>query len=231
MDHCGAKIEISLQLFYVCRQIYTEASYIFYSKNRFYVDTIDSFIPFLQDRPTQVRGHIATISIPVPYGAQRDEDGEMIPRHCNVKVSSLANACLHLSTHPELLAKVKQLDLRMWDYYGEEQYNLTGPLNLDSLKMSSKRAEQLASIAETEVFTLSFFDWHGLAMAGPEGMEVFEPLPKGMHRKIKRLRDDLLSREHDPELDDNVKDEGDSESDDNDDDDYDGSDDGDGGYH
>lgn len=94
-----------------------------------------------------------------------------------------------------------------------------------------KESRQLASIAETEVFTLSFFDWHGLAMAGPEGMEVFEPLPKGMHRKIKRLRDDLLSREHDPELDDNVKDEGDSESDDNDDDDYDGSDDGDGGYH
>jgi len=46
-------IQASLGLFYVSYLIYREASCIFYSKNRFYIEVIDTLIPFLQDRPTR----------------------------------------------------------------------------------------------------------------------------------------------------------------------------------
>lgn len=208
----GTNIGIALKLFYVCHQVYEEASYIFYSKNRFFVDTIDSLVPFLQDRPEHVRDLIATISIPVPYGEQTALDGEDIPRQCNVTEPSFQNACTHLRAHPELLAKVKQLDLRMWDYYGEEEYNLTGALCLDTVEISTKRATQLASIVEPDVMTLSFFDWHDLAMAGPEGTEVFEQLPPHIHKKIKRLHEDRVSRQGNTESNDSDEDDDSDES-------------------
>jgi len=207
----GNNRESALQLFHVCRQVYEEAAFIFYLRNRFYVDTIDSLVPFLQDRPAQTRGLIDTVSIPVSYGSQQDVRGEKIPRHCNVKESSFASTCAYLSNHTEFLANVKHLDLRVWDFYGEEQYNLIGALDLDTVKISAQRAEQLASIAEPEVMILSFFDWHDAAMAGPEGMPVFEALPDNIFRKIKRLREDRLLVEHDPKLDSDEEDDDDSE--------------------
>lgn len=181
--------KVQLQLFYVCRQVYNEASYIFYAHNRFYVDTIDTFVPFLEDRPVHVRDLIKTISIPVPYGVQKDEGGEDIPRFCNVKVSTFEKACADLATRPELTANLEQLDLRVWDYYGEEEYTMVGSLDMDTVRISTYCAGELASMADPRIMTLSFFDWHHSAMAGPEGQSVFEPLPDHIRRKLQRLRD------------------------------------------
>ena len=113
-DKSDVKGVLSLQLSYVCRQVYIEASYVFYSHDCFYFDTIESLIPFPHDRPWHILKNLTSISIPVSYGVQLDEDGiEWIPRHCNISDLYFANVCLCLCTDVELLANVKQLDLRM----------------------------------------------------------------------------------------------------------------------
>ena len=82
--------------------------------------------------------------------------------------STFEKACRDLAARPELTANLKQLDLRVWDYYGEENY-VAGSLSLDTVQISAHRAGQFASMADPRIMTISFFDWHHLAMAGPEG--------------------------------------------------------------
>lgn len=205
--------QVDLQLFYVCRQIYKEASYIFYARNRFYVDTIDTLVPFLEDRPCHARDLIKTISIPVPYGVQRDENGEDIPRCCNVKASTFTYACACLAARPELTANLKQFDLRAWDYYRQKEYNGVGSLDISTLRISTHCAEQAARMADPGIMTMSSFDWHHSAMAGPEGHAVFEPLPDHLRRKLQRFRDKSQLEDND----DNDDSSGDNDGDDDDD--------------
>lgn len=79
---------------------------MFYSKNRFYINDITALVPFLQDRPMRARGVIQKFSIPMPYGAQMDE--QALPS----QQLNFGHACFHLSIHPGLLPNLKQLDIR-----------------------------------------------------------------------------------------------------------------------
>ncbi|CAD6573938.1 MAG: hypothetical protein ASARMPREDX12_006330 [Alectoria sarmentosa] len=74
--------------------------------NRFYMDIMDTSVAFLEDRSVHIRDLIKVISIPVPY------EGPTFQR-----------ACADLAARPELKANLKQFDIRMWDYHGEEDYN------------------------------------------------------------------------------------------------------------
>ena len=113
----------------------------FYAQNPFYVDTTDTLFAFLEERPIHVRDLIKTILIPVPYGVQTHEHGEDIPRRCKGKGSTFANTCAGLAARPELTANLKQLDLRIWDYDGEEKYNGPGTLNMSTGRISTHCAE------------------------------------------------------------------------------------------
>ena len=105
---------VSLQLFLVCRQVYKEASYIFYSKNRFYVDIMATLVPFLHDRPALARELNQILSIPVPYGKQEHGGGcGAIDRCSYVTRGTFAKSCAYLANHPTLLPNLKQLDLRI----------------------------------------------------------------------------------------------------------------------
>jgi hypothetical protein len=200
MDH--PDIQASLDLFYVCHQIYREASYIFYSKNRFYVKIIDTLIPFLQDRPGS---SIETISIPVPYGQQKDQNNEWIERFYCVKPSTFSRHCLCLSTRPNLLPNLRQLDLRI-RCFGAESVGEGDGLKIDRVQISAKMAKRLASVADPSAMTLSLLDWHPKVLAGIEGLPIFQQLPEHVHGMIQIFRDD-------PEFDDSNT----SDSDDTDD--------------
>lgn len=191
--------DIDLRLFCVCRQIYEEATYIFYTKNRFYVESIEALGPFLKDLSSRSRALLKTLSIPVPCGTQREEDGERIKRYYRVNDSTFEAACRQFSKAPELLANVKQLDLRMWEF--DTSYSARVSPDPNTLKISAKRAKQLASIAEPGVMTLSFRDWQRVGGSGPIASSIFEPLPSHIHRKIQRFREDHLWGTHSSELD------------------------------
>lgn len=174
--------DIDLRLLRVCRQIYEEATYIFYTKNRFYVESIETLAPFLKDRSSRARALLKTLSIPIPCGTQKDEDGDRILRYYSVNYSTFDAACRELSKNPTLLASVKQLDLRAWDF--NTSYCARANPGLKTLKISTRRAKQLASIAEPGVMTLSFYDWQEFGSSGPSSHSIFEPLPPSFDRKI-----------------------------------------------
>lgn len=191
--------DIDLRLSRVCRQIYEEATYIFYTKNRFYAESIETLGPFLKDRSSRARALLKTLSIPIPCGTQRMEDGHRIMRYYRVNYSTFEAACRQLSKNPELLVNVRQLDLRMWEF--DTSYSSRANPDLSTLKISTPRAKQLASIAEPEVMTLSFYDWQKFGGSGPSSHSTFEPLPSHINRKIQRFREDYLRGTHRPELD------------------------------
>jgi len=214
MTYCIGS-DVDLRVFHVCRQTYEEATYIFYTKNLFYIESIETLVPFLKDQSSRARALLRRLSIPVPCGTQRDEEGDRIIRYYRVNNSTFEAACCQLSKSPELLANLTQLDLRMWDF--DTSYNSRGNPNLDTLKMSTKRAKQLASIAEPGVMTLSFRDWQAFGGSGPTSHSVFESLPCHISRKIQRFREDFLLGTHSPQMDTVKGEDKDSGADGNDD--------------
>lgn len=62
--HCTNKA-LELQIFLVSRQLYFEASAIFYSKNMFTGTRFDVFVTFLRDRPDYVQAQIRLVSVPL----------------------------------------------------------------------------------------------------------------------------------------------------------------------
>ena len=60
--------------------------------------------------------------------------------------------------------------------------------------MSTTRAKQLASVADPDIITVSFSDWHCSADTEDECeiKTVFEELPHRIHRKVQRQRDVLV---------------------------------------
>lgn len=108
---------------------------------------------------------------------------------------------------------IKQFDLRIWGYYGEEEYNGIGSLDMVTVRLSTYCAGQLASMADPEIMIICLFDWHHSAMAGPEEQSIFEPLPDHLRRKLQRFRDksqfeddddDSISYDEDEDEDEDV---------------------------
>ena len=195
--------EVALQVLLVSRQIRYEASYIFYSKNRFYVNAMASLIPFLEDRPAAARQLIQKLSFPVPYGKQflNADCDEEIPRCRIVTNETFAKACTYLADMPDYLSNLKQLDLRIWDFH--DRWNGT-PLTLSNLKLSSTRLKQLASVATPQIMAVSLLDWHPLAydasyQVGYGDLEpvIFARLPEHICQKIQHCREGTIEEDED----------------------------------
>ncbi len=196
----AAKFEF--KLFYVSRQFYQEASYIFYAKNCFYADSITTLVLFAQDRPLWARSLIEAVSIPVPHGFSRERLDESngiihrVPRRSKVAERIFALACASWSTHSDLLPNLKRLDLRMWELYDYAEDKGSG-LNLfepSTIRITEEHSKLLALIADPHIMTLSFCDWHRLVMGRYQGQPVFEPLPEAVCQMIQRHRGELVSR-------------------------------------
>lgn len=194
--------EVAVQLLLVCRQIYDEASYTFYGKNRFYVDAVASLVPFLEDRPAAARKLIHFLSIPVPYGCQvlnvADLDEELM-RCRYVTNVTLAEACTYLAGSPEYLPSLKQLDIRVWDVHDRWH---PPPLSMDNLKFTRTRMKQLASIASPQIMVVSLLDWHPLSYdaSSPVTYGDLQPvilasLPERIRQKIQHYREGTVEED------------------------------------
>lgn len=195
--------EVGLQLFLVCRQIYHEASYIFYGKNRFFVQTIACLEPFLEDRSAAARKLIQMLSIPVPYGRRSlntDFDRE-IYRCRYVSDETFSKACTYLADRPDCLPNLKQLDLRVWGYpctfYGSS-------LTPEKLKLSRTQMKQLASVASPQIMAVSLPDWHPLAYEISHDVEdgdlkptIFARLPEHVRQTIQHYREGTIEGDED----------------------------------
>jgi len=195
--------EVALQVFLVCRQIYDEASYIFYSKNRFYVNAMASLVPFLRDRPAAARKLIQLLSVPVPYGCQflnADLDGEIM-RCRYVTNETFADACTYLADSPDYLPNLKQLDIRVWDLHDRWH---DPPLSMENLKFTRTRKKQLASIASPQIMAVSLLDWHPLAYDasyqvayGDLEPVIFARLPERIWQRIQHYREGTIEEDED----------------------------------
>ena len=87
------------------------------------MDTVASLIPFLEDLPFHARDLVKVISILVPHGVQRDEDGKDILRYRNVKGQTFEKARAGLAARSEFTAISWRFDPRVWDDCGGEKYN------------------------------------------------------------------------------------------------------------
>lgn len=186
----------AFKLFYVSRQFYKEASYIFYTKNRFYADSITSLVLFAQDRPIWARRLIEAVSIPDPYGFSREGldvsigTAYRLPRRPEAGVQIFALACASWSADSDLLPNLKRLDLRVWELYGYAE----DELEPSTISITEEHSKLLASVADPRIMTLSFCNWHCSAQFGYQGQPVFEPLPEAVCQAIERHRGELASQ-------------------------------------
>lgn len=195
--------EVALQVFLVCRQIYDEASYIFYGKNRFHVNAMASLIPFLKDRPVAAWKLIQFLSVPVPYesrcrGLHLDREDKRFRYDTNEK---FAEVCTHLADSPDYLLNLKRLDICFWDLHNRWH---DPPLSLENLKLSRTRMKQLASIASPQIMAASLLDRHPrahnasyqVAYAGLEPI-VFARLPEHIWQKVQHYREWTIKGDED----------------------------------
>ena len=181
LDSYYLKSRPAVQLFLVSRQICTEARFIFYDRNRFFVDTIDTLIPFIKDRPSGSHLLISSISIPLPYGDEMDEYGDRMPRASNVREATLEQAFQEVMENPNLRLFLDQLDVRVWD----ENKDSRGLPSVDHTSFTVERLQQLGSLAITSTVTISNFDWYECSSRLEKDL-LFEPLPK--RTKIRMLQ-------------------------------------------
>lgn len=83
---------LEIRIFLVSRQLYTEASAIFYSKNMFTGTRLDAIAPFLKDRPNYVQAQIQSVSVPLDTDLDIVTENKWSPQHRN-----LHDLCLLLS--------------------------------------------------------------------------------------------------------------------------------------
>lgn len=196
--------EVSLQLFYTCRQVYEEASVIFYGQNRFYIKEIHSLVPFLEDRPPSSRCLIRILSIRLLWDyiwanktvpLTNTWADETVPL-TSPERGAFPEACTYISGHAEF-SNLKQLDLRT--YAGGLH-----PKFLDNIKPDDILVKQLASIASPDIMTVSLMNWHPLVYTGKllpirKDVEkvIFAKLPNHLYGQIQRCREGITESEGD----------------------------------
>lgn len=123
-----------LQLLRVSRQVFAEASCIFYGRNVFYFEKIDIVVPFLEDRPRLLLLKIKSLSIPLNplemnYSYGYAALGMSVTAH---KYWALWELCMLLSDKIRL-PRFLELDLRVEG--GEDVHRFFGWEMMDKLAM------------------------------------------------------------------------------------------------
>lgn len=193
-----ANVDLQLQLFYVSKRFYQEASHIFYKKNRFYADSITTFVLFLQDRPVWARCLIEKVSIPVLHGPASlhfDHPPNTETSEVGQRLFALASAAW--SAGSDLLPNLKNLDLRPWcleDHIVHRWKSVACPLHSSVTIISVEHAKILAAIADPRLMRISFFDGHPLVKSRYKRLPIYEALPQVIRQMIERHRGQLTSR-------------------------------------
>lgn len=163
--YCSNKA-LELQIFLVSRQLYVEASAIFYSKNMFTGTRFDAIALFLRDRPDYVQAQIRSVSVPL------DTDFRIVnERKWSSQHQRFGDLCLLLSDR-NCFFKLTQVDL------------CTQSIGLHTqLPQSAVRA--LSFIADPTIVTISNRFWFY-----PRRGFLFKPLKelKEIYVEIQRFR-------------------------------------------
>ena len=179
------------------RQIYEEASDIFYSKNMFYFDSLDVIIPFLRDRGSRAITMLRKISMPYhsPAGMRDRASHARIGEHQMAPFVDLEyrweETCQYLSTY---VTRLSQLDLRVirecsWYHAKNHPQSLQGPNDFPR-----KRRQELATLRPTTRLTISDYEWNEWKDLSPEFVNpLFTPLRQELQSKIMRCRGEHLS--------------------------------------
>ena len=174
--------KLALQIFLVCRQVYREASYIFYSKNRFFVSDIATLLAFLHDRPIPTRQYIHTLSIPVPYVRKLGKLHSYKRAEYTSTTSAFSKACTSMAKDWfRMLPNLKHLDLRII---------LDVPADVNQLKVRHMPAKELAKFASPEIMTVSLTSWcprrdRARMIHRWNENSIFAPLPDDIFERIR----------------------------------------------
>ena len=190
-EACYPDLEISLQIFLVCRQVYREASYIFYSKNRFFVHDMTTLLPFLHDRPIPARQYIHALSISVPYVKKFGKPDSYNGVIRTLIASTFSGACNYMGEDWLLmLPNLKHLDLRIIENV---------PADVKQLQVHHLLVKELAKIASPEVMTVSLVDWcpsrdNAPVMRAWNENSIFAPLPNDIFERIRHHHDYYVNK-------------------------------------
>lgn len=143
---------LEVQIFLVSRQLYTEASAIFYSKNMFTGTRLDAVAPFLRDRPDYVQAQIRSVSVPL------DTDFDILrEKKWSLQHNKFRDLCLLLSDR-NCFPNLAQLDL------------CTQSIGIHT-QLPQSAVKALSFIADPTIVTISNRLWFY-----PSGGFLFKPL-------------------------------------------------------
>jgi len=201
--------DLSLNLLKTNRQIYQEASRIFYSRNMFYAQDAFVIIPFLKDRSSRSRAFIRKLSvvysnpIQLPYIAQQYSS----EYSSGQSESQWEDVCCYIASQlPDLL----HLDLRVRrDRFQDSAGNRldSGP-NWDALQSAldfpKKRRKELATINPQTELTVSEDGWSTWDDCRPDCI-ILTSLRPWLANKVERLRQKNALSLVGPARDDNLR--------------------------
>ncbi|MCJ1257563.1 hypothetical protein MMC24_005389 [Lignoscripta atroalba] len=144
------RCDIPVDLFFVCRQIYDEASHIFYSRNEFYAESLLALVAFLKDLSTQARSSIRLLSMPFVNGTTTPEGAEPIYQDT---ATQWYIACYCLSHSESCLPNLRRLDLRFTDMFAGYKYPEAGKIIYNHLGA-------LALAVSPKITTISGAGWY-----------------------------------------------------------------------
>lgn len=187
---------LDLQVLETNRQIYQEASTIYYSQNMFYAESASVLVPFLKHRGSRTRSLIRKVSIeyPSPAGEMRipfgaDEHG--MYNAFEWELSMWEDACHYISLNMPGMA---QLDLRV-----RRNCSTVSELELDDEPMTlqttsdfpAQQMEVLATIGPDTKLTVSETEWCGWDddYSGISPTDIlFSPLQPFLRNEISQFR-------------------------------------------
>ena len=182
---CGSSPD--LRVLETNRQIYHEASIVFYSQNMFYAHGPSVLVPFLKDRGSRNRSLIRKMSIQYPSSGWTwfgvDKDGR-----CDFFCGDLSvweDACSYIGLNMPGLA---QLDLRNARHYTMEHSDDEDVKNLQpESDFPAQRREVLASFGPETKLTVSESEWWRWKDIKPED-NLFSPLRPWLRYEISHIQ-------------------------------------------
>ena len=174
------------------RQIYQEASTIYYSQNMFYAGRPSVLVPFLKDRGSRTRSLIRKLSVGYPSSANESRtrlgaDDHGMYDSFRGDLSMWEDVCCYISLNMPGLA---QLDLRNARFYPME-HELAKDEDYKTLQtkddFSAKQREVLATIGPETELTVSDIVWSMWEHIRPNDV-LFSPVQRWLRDEISQLR-------------------------------------------
>lgn len=191
---------LDLRILHANRQIYQEASAIFYARNMFHAECFTVALPFLKDRGTRTLSLLRKLSIiypsPMPLDRYESDTGFDVSLSGSVQEDEREweDLCCFISMYVPALA---HLDLRVARpcnvYTARAEYAYADWMSLQTIgDFPSKRIKELATLRSDIRLTISAIDgwpfWDASDIYSGDAVQ-FMPICSWLDAKISRLRE------------------------------------------